>query len=652
MAVACSMLIAACTRGPDRQQPSGSIQVDGSTRRSLQVGGTGEDHLTLRIDPGDIDGPGSITTTVSEEPAPTWPWFAAAGQSHDIQVQAKLANPLTLSFAAGARHRSDLPLVLYKAGADGWYPVAVGDPGGATSAERTSFSPYLAGWADPARWFDGLVDIVKRLATERTTPPVCTSQPPSWAQVIEPTLDILLTCTQTNVDDKGVQRVELMLKNNRGLTQEITIPPAVAYAAAEDQPESIRAYVRRIAGGGDVVLLPPGKWLTIGFTRPASTDDVVITPRPNALTLSTDLLLQLGELADERGGGGLVTALVILAGCTGLKSKLPPGTPISSQADVERTLVELAACVAGRASDPKQAVAIAQQVVALLTSKPLLIVSSDQAFNPRVQKIAGKLLILGKAVKVWTTAQIAKLAFTVWDSASEELGRGLADNDPASVRLTLTAAKTLCVGAARCRQVATADVDGDRRPDQIGVVRLADSPYGQQNWALRVLTARGRLGAIRQGPDTIYGEPFFGAAEIDGVPGAELLMRMSSGPHSQWFRMYTWRGTRLTVERNPEITDGYQDYGWVVDSAISEVVGLTCDRSGGRVSITSTALTPTGEGAFNSPGAPYAGEIRTWRWSAGRWLADGTRSISVKAGTPQFNAIAGWHCLGLPRGTG
>jgi hypothetical protein len=647
--LACAMLMAACTRGPaaDRAQ----IAVDRTTRQSLQVGGAGQDRLLLAVEPGDVDGSGSIASTVSKEPPPTWPWFAAAGPPHDIQVRARLANPLTLTFAAGKRHAADLPLVLRKAGVDGWYPVAVGDPGGVTRAERSRFSPHLPGWADPTRWFEGVADAIKRWPTGRTTPPVCASSPPTWAEATMPALDILLSCISTNKAGK-VERVELMVKNNRAFTQEITIPSRVAYAAVEDQPEPVRKLVRSIAGGRDVVLLPSGKWLTIGFTRPQSTTEVVITPRLSHLALLTELLLQLGELSEERGGGGLVTAVVEIAECYGLESDIPSEALDSGLAAVKNTLTKAADCLIKAAADPKKAIAIAQQVVSLQTSRPLSIVQSDASFNTRVESLAGKLHLAGKLAKGLATAQLARLALVVWQSVGEELGRAFSDDDPASIRLTLTAPPSLCGNLPRCGQVATADVDGDRRPDRIGLARLTDSPDGLQNYSLRVLTARGRLGVARQGPDVIYGEPFFGAAEIDGVAGVELLMRMTSGPHTQWFQMYTWRGTRLIVERNPEIPDGYQRYGWPVDSAFSAAVGLTCDRSYGVASIISTSLTPAGRDYFTNPNARHSGEIKTWRWSETKWIPDGTRPISMRAGTPDFRAVPGWHCPGLPRGIG
>jgi hypothetical protein len=367
--------------------------------------------------------------------------------------------------------------------------------------------------------------------------------------------------------------------------------------------------------------------------------------------LLTELLGQLGDLSAARGGG-LVTAAVEIAECFGPDSDIltePLGSGLTA---VKKMLTEAAGCLIKIAGDPKKAIAIAQQVVALQTSTPLSIVQSDASFNTRIESLAGKLHLVGKLAKGLATAQLARLALVIWQSVGEELGRALSDYDLASIRLTLTAPPTLCGSLPRCNQVAIADVDGDRKPDQIAVARLTNSPDGLQNYALRVLTARGRLGVIRQGPDVIYGEPFFGAAEIDGVAGVELLTRMISGPHTQWFQMYTWRGTKLIVERNPEITDGYQRYGWAVDSAFSAAVGLTCDRSNGVASITSTSLTPAGQDYFTNPNARYSGEIKTWQWSEGRWSPHGTRPISMRAGTPEFRAVPGWHCPGLPRGIG
>jgi hypothetical protein len=146
---------------------------------------------------------------------------------------------------------------------------------------------------------------------------------------------------------------------------------------------------------------------------------------------------------------------------------------------------------------------------------------------------------------------------------------------------------------------------------------------------------------------------WFGSTEIDGVNGAELLLRMSGGPHSQWFQMFTWRDQRLVVERNPSITDGYQEYGWVVDSAFSEAVGLTCTTQDGVRLITETALAPAdGADYFHDPNALYTGQRTTWRWQSGRWTKASTEAVTMPASSAAFHGVPGWHCEGIPQGTG
>src|SRR4051812_6105543 len=101
--------------------------------------------------------------------------------------------------------------------------------------------------------------------------------------------------------------------------------------------------------------------------------------------------------------------------------------------------------------------------------------------------------------------------------------------------------------------------------------------------------------------------------------------------------MYTWRDQRLVVERNPSITDGYQQYGWVVDSAFSEAVGLTCATQNGVRLITETGLVPAaGADYFNDPNALYTGDKTTWRWQSGRWMKAGTETLSLPAKLCRF----------------
>jgi hypothetical protein len=202
-----------------------------------------------------------------------------------------------------------------------------------------------------------------------------------------------------------------------------------------------------------------------------------------------------------------------------------------------------------------------------------------------------------------------------------------------------------------CSKVSDVDVDGDARPDQVAVRRLADSE-GQQVWQLRVLTAAGTLSSVRSGPDVLYDDtPWFGAGAVDGAPGAELLLRMSSGPHTQWFRMYSWRNGKLALQRAPDADPTYQDGGWVIDAAFSAYAGTRCSTAGGTALLDQASLSPAdGEQYLDDPDAVYEGEIVRYAWKGNRWLRQSTTPLRVPASSSRIAELAGWHCAGLPVG--
>jgi hypothetical protein len=230
---------------------SNTMSVNASTTTSIAVAGSASSRLSLRIRPGDFAGRGYVAITASTAPSPALRWFIPDGPAKVVGITGTLARPLTLTMATSPAHSGDLATVLRHDAKLGWYPVAVGDPGRTATAQRSMFSPHLPGWSTVTGWLSDRISAIKRWATGRTTPPNCSSAAPAWASLTTASLDVLLSCVQTN-SANGTTRVELQLKNNRGLVQEITVPPGVAYAAVEDQPDPVRSLVRTLAGGRDV----------------------------------------------------------------------------------------------------------------------------------------------------------------------------------------------------------------------------------------------------------------------------------------------------------------------------------------------------------------------------------------------------------------
>ncbi len=496
--VLASLLATACT-----SKSPGDVRVtavDSTSKTTIAVGGDPKHPLTLSVSPGDVSGHGSVKSAPSKQPPLKHGWFTAAGQPTDIEFAGKLSAPLSMQFAAGKDHPTAVPVVFRHDIDLGWYPVAAGDPGGTASARRDHFSPHLSGWAEASGWLGDRVGSARRWVTGRTTPPDCSTAKPSWADLDAPTLDVLLTCANTN-RAKGVDRAELIVKNNRGLTQEITVPSGAAYVAVEDQPEPVRRYVRQLAGGRDVVLLPPGKWMTVGFLRPAADRVVELTPNPSALALAADIVFHLADLADESGQAGVVAGLVLVAHCTGVNPQKLAGVTPGSLTAVKDLIFALMRCLVEAVADPGKAATLATEYLSLVTGLSKDLVVSDKKLAARLDSIAGKLNLLGKLAKGLKILELAGLAGVLWEGVGEELGRGNTGLDPATVRLTLRATPIrLSKGWVTVDSVFPNKVAGPGGPLQVRLVSLGQTTVYQGGPKVLQVTLQLRSGA--PGPAT------------------------------------------------------------------------------------------------------------------------------------------------------
>jgi len=648
------VLLASCTSqaavpatGGSASRATGELgltRVNGGSHLRVTVAGTKQDPLIVDVQPGDFAGDGTIGTVSSKEPAPSKPWFVSAGQVREIAVTGRMVAPVTLSFAAGSTHADEIPLVWRKDAQMGWYPIAVGDAGGTATAQRTRFSPHLPGWVNPSNWLNAS----GRWARGRTTPPSCGAAP-SWADLTAPALDILLTCVATNLKG-GVARVELKVRNNRGLTQAIDVPSGVSYANVEGQSEPLRALIRTIAGGRDVVLLPPGSELRIGFKRPGADQRVTVTPTLTALALATELLLQLADLAEEQGSMAVLPALLGVAGCAGLKSELTSGVVPDSASSVKDLAWSLLKCAEALA-DPHTAVVVAEHVVAVGAKVPLVIVQSDAAFRGRVEQASGKLQLLGKASRVLKAVEVAKYAGIVWESVAEQLGRAMVDLDPATATLAMRALPTLCGGIADCHVVGHADLDGDGRTDDIAVIGHADQPENLQ-WTssnhptLRVKTNTGIVIYPVQVDGWAYQPLYGGAASVDAQPGKEIIVGHTAGAHSRSYTMLTMRRGKLIALPAPDNTGRGGD--WMVDGSSSSNATYRCLGNGVVESASAVIREPPPDASTNT----Y--DTRTQRYSRtnGTWRLDGPERLKPQTfplGIEMPAPFAGWQCTGFSR---
>lgn len=187
------------------------------------------------------------------------------------------------------------------------------------------------------------------------------------------------------------------------------------------------------------------------------------------------------------------------------------------------------------------------------------------------------------------------------------------------------------------------DVDGDGRADSVTVVQRdragSTGTYHRGTTTVRVRTARGQMATARVAYDGWYGATFLGTAQLDGVPGRELVVGWTAGAHSRTYRALTWRAGRLVVLSSPYGPAGPQASDWFVDGALSGWAGVTCGRGG---TVTLSGGSREGDrGTYTSATTTYRYERRTGHW---RQLS----SRTVAHVPPDRAAPGGWHCAGLP----
>jgi hypothetical protein len=209
---------------------------------------------------------------------------------------------------------------------------------------------------------------------------------------------------------------------------------------------------------------------------------------------------------------------------------------------------------------------------------------------------------------------------------------------PASSSATST---TACTGVSGCRIVASIDIDGDGRADQVGVIGKALSG---DNGTITVRVRRAVTGrTIQTTSRRIYWahNAFVGAAPVDGVKGAEILVGDLSGAHYQQFRMITYRGGRL-VTANPPPRAGMLSRAsrWGADISYSSNIGLYRTVSRGKVTMTVRTA------RRNDSGYGHHGQIAVYTWRSSRWVTVSRKAVSYDTDRAAF--IGGLWIEGLP----
>lgn len=186
----------------------------------------------------------------------------------------------------------------------------------------------------------------------------------------------------------------------------------------------------------------------------------------------------------------------------------------------------------------------------------------------------------------------------------------------------VAAAPGVCDGVARCRVVAHVDVNGDGSPDAVGIARRGADGAARGAVIVRVRTAPGHIVSVRRKTEFWSGNPFQGAARVDGRPGREVFVGHMLGAHTLFHRALTWRhGTLVTLTAPGPGAD------WVVDSSYRQHYGWLkrrTDPDGVLQRRVAVRVRDTNR---------FRGTLTTYRWTRDGWtkLVVERRSLSERA---------------------
>lgn len=211
-------------------------------------------------------------------------------------------------------------------------------------------------------------------------------------------------------------------------------------------------------------------------------------------------------------------------------------------------------------------------------------------------------------------------------------------------------ATSVCASVPSCRRVATVDVDGDGRPDQVGISAhhiSAHTSASHGSITVRVRTATGHTLTTTSSHVIWFSKPFLGAAALDGRRGAEIVVGDTMGANYEQFRVITYRHHKLVTLDEPPLAwtgKGMADAAtrWGVDGSYSFNIGIFRSVDARHV-VTLTLKTFE----RNATGRGHTGHVTVYRWHRGAWVERSSRRLQL-ADKRAF-AVGGWHVSGLRR---
>ncbi len=201
----------------------------------------------------------------------------------------------------------------------------------------------------------------------------------------------------------------------------------------------------------------------------------------------------------------------------------------------------------------------------------------------------------------------------------------------------------------RCIGTATADVDGDGRPDRIGYILTNQSSDALPSLdvTVRVVFADGRVSELR---DTGQGAAaWIGAADVNGDHKAEVFYTTDRAVNADTGHIAVWDGHDVV-----QVHDAAgAPVSYTVDEEALATSGLTCSgRTFSTANVMFTAPDATREGQ-------WAGSTTTYQWNGPTLQKVSTTPIAFQgysadlslghAPPVELGPIYGVHCTGLPQ---
>ena len=235
--------------------------------------------------------------------------FQQAAPAIEVSVaDGALQGLLQLSIDVSTGPTDAVPVVLHLDESKRWSLEQPEAEGSVMTLWAGEFSFRLFGWIRPADWVNavgGVADSIFDWAVGRTDPPPdCTPDDPyPWVSAGGTVATgAVHACALRNPRPDGTERVEIKIKSNRTYYQWVHLTPRqYDYLWVEGLPIETRRALAIVTPNGDyqyVVLLAPGKTMTVGYLRPVgSSADLRFDVSPDATTLAMSALAKaLGEI--------------------------------------------------------------------------------------------------------------------------------------------------------------------------------------------------------------------------------------------------------------------------------------------------------------------------------------------------------------------